>query len=559
MTTSNQQALDAAVAAMTDTQSLYDVTIICTTDDHQAEYWMKRLSEGLCASSSDDTVFPMVLAVSEDWGAGGAGNGLGTLYAFQKASKLAKEKYNVDIAALLAEEKISAALYHTAGKGTRMAPLPASENNNKPGVVCSIVHFPFYCCSSSLTSLFYLLLQKLPVCHTVGGSFQPITVLEAVVKQTGVYAASRKGRLSVFWGDQIFIPSAPYQTTPTHHIDIMCTLLGDTAPTAEEWEAQGLEKYGVIAVLKGEERNAAQVEKVSHATAVEMLQSLGDIGQVGPSLGSFSFSAAMLEALCNEFAVELAGKTEKLDTDPHFWMPLTLSAKDYAALMKQKGIDEDVSLVHHARMSAMKEKFDFGSMGLFGAVDVGSDACWWDYGQLKLYSKNNINLLEAGNDADLLRKFFAVEDKKQNSVLDGVTVDDTSCVFASTIKGGKIADSAIAVVTSPHVEAEGAIIVNCTAKKIVAGKGAILYNLIDTSDEGITAAPDEVIVAVTDESGDSMLLKSRMDIDGGKAWKVKLDMNEMSFEEVRNNNMDANISVIEAKRKEAYDKAASSF
>ncbi len=95
---------------------------------------MKRLSEGLC-KSSDDAVFPMVLAVSEDWGAGGAGNGLGTLYAFQKATKLAKEKYNVDLAHLLAQGEISAALYHTAGKGTRMAPLPASENNNKPGVV----------------------------------------------------------------------------------------------------------------------------------------------------------------------------------------------------------------------------------------------------------------------------------------------------------------------------------------------------------------------------------------------------------------------------------------
>ena len=35
-------------------------------------------------------------------------------------------------------------------------------------------------------------------------------------------------------------------------------------PSAEEWDAQGLDKYGLIAVnAKG---NAAQVEKVSHAT-----------------------------------------------------------------------------------------------------------------------------------------------------------------------------------------------------------------------------------------------------------------------------------------------------
>ncbi len=130
-------ALDKAMKAMTDStsRSLYDVTIICTTDDHQADYWMKRLAEGICKSEDSSSSFPMVLAVSEDWSKGGAGNGLGTLYAYEKACRVAKEKYNVDLNALLTEGKVSAALYHTAGKGTRLAPLPASENNNKPGVV----------------------------------------------------------------------------------------------------------------------------------------------------------------------------------------------------------------------------------------------------------------------------------------------------------------------------------------------------------------------------------------------------------------------------------------
>ena len=137
-----QEALDAALSVMSNAESpaLYDVTIICTTDDHQAEYWTKRLSEGVCrapsSSAEGSSPFPMVLAVSEDWSAGGAGNGLGTLYAYQKAARAAEEKHGVDLGALLRDKTISAALYHTAGKGTRLAPLPASENNNKPGVVC---------------------------------------------------------------------------------------------------------------------------------------------------------------------------------------------------------------------------------------------------------------------------------------------------------------------------------------------------------------------------------------------------------------------------------------
>lgn len=130
--------IESAMTAMTNTEkpALFDVTIICTTDDFQATYWMDRLSKGICKSDSPNTVYPMVLAVSEDWnGSGGAGNGLGTLYGMQKACRIAKEKYNVDLAEELKAGKVSAALYHTAGKGTRLAPLPASENNNKPGVV----------------------------------------------------------------------------------------------------------------------------------------------------------------------------------------------------------------------------------------------------------------------------------------------------------------------------------------------------------------------------------------------------------------------------------------
>lgn len=390
-----------------------------------------------------------------------------------------------------------------------------------------------------------------------------LTVLEAVVKQTGIYAKSRKGRLSVFWGDQVFLPSASFQYTPTHHIDIMCTLLGEAAPTAEEWKEQGLDKYGVIACIEKEgttRLDAAQVDKVSHETAVSMLAGLGKIRQVGPSLGSFSVSAAMLKTLCSEFDAELQEKTAKLDTDPHFWMPLTLSEKDYVTLMKQKGTEEAESTKHHARMNAMKASFDMGDMGLFGAVDVGKNACWWDYGMLALYSKNSLLLLEKDTaQSDLLRKFLGVQSHQVDSVLLGVTVDEVSYVFGSKVKTGSISNSILAQVQVAEINADGAIIVNCAAKKITAGKGAILYNLVDDSPEGIVAAPGQVIVATTDEAGTTTLLKSRMDIDGGQAWKIKLDENEMSFEDVHKKNKDANIQEIQKKRQENYDKVAASL
>jgi len=509
---------EEAVTAMTLPENRFDVTIICTTDDHQAAFWMSKLDSG------GDEQFPLVIAVSEDWNAsGGAGNGLGTLYAWKKACDYAKEHCNgLDLPDLLGKGEISASLYHTAGKGTRMAPLPASENNNKPGVK---LPFPNQC-----------------------------NVLEAVVRQTGIYASSRKGRLSVFWGDQVFLPPSVenYLYTPTHHVDIMCTLLGDTAPTAEEWAAQGLDKYGVIAVLEGDAREAAQVEKVSHETATEMLGELGTIAQVGPSLGSFSVSAAILDGLCTEYSKELTEKVGKLDTDPHFWMPLTLPEASYVKLMLQKGVGEETSKEHYARMKAFSESFKASNdtLGLFGAVDVGKDACWWDYGQLKLYSENSLLLLDDENpESKLLRKFLDITEGPSEGLV-GEVQHTHSYAFDCKLGSGSVTDSVLSKVSAKEINADGAIIVNCVAPKITAGKGAILYNLI--GDTEIVAPPGRVCVAVTSEDGTSMEIASKMDIDGGKAWKKVVEGNPLSFEDVRNQNMNADISKVDQKRKEAF-------
>jgi hypothetical protein len=134
--TSAEAALRSAIEAMNAGTNVFDVTIVCTTDDHQAAYWTEKLGGGILAKKDQDSPYPLVLAVSEDWhDPGGAGNGLGTLYAVEKASRVAMDGHGVDLLRELGAGRVSAALYHTAGKGTRLAPLPASENNNKPGVV----------------------------------------------------------------------------------------------------------------------------------------------------------------------------------------------------------------------------------------------------------------------------------------------------------------------------------------------------------------------------------------------------------------------------------------
>lgn len=158
-------------------------------------------------------------------------------------------------------------------------------------------------------------------------------------------------------------------------------------------------------------------------------------------------------------------------------MPLTLPEDEYISLMSQKGVEADESRAHHVRMAKMKDSFLAANteLGLFGAVDVGSGACWWDYGQLKLYIANNLKLAEDGADADLLRRFFGVTSRTMNSDISGVTVDESACVFSCKAKQGSVgAHAAMAAVEAEEVQiGEDAIVVNCAAKKIVAGKGAV--------------------------------------------------------------------------------------
>ena len=142
------------------------------------------------------------------------------MYAFEKAARLAKELHSLNIDAELKAGRISVGLFHTAGKGTRLAPLPGAENNNKPGV-------------------------KLPTTVQIGGEFLPVSILEAVIKQTGCYAKSRLGRLSVFWGDQVFIPTVSVEYTTAYHADILCSL--GPMMTEAVWKEKGMDKYGLIA------------------------------------------------------------------------------------------------------------------------------------------------------------------------------------------------------------------------------------------------------------------------------------------------------------------------
>ena len=509
----------------------YDVVIICCSSEEQAGYWQQRLENGrgsLLAPSA------LVLAVSEDW-EGGAGNALGTLYAFQKASSLAKSRDAIDLEEVMSRGKSSIAMYHTAGKGTRLAPLPGAENNNKPGV-------------------------KLPIALAVGAEMVPMTILEAVIKQTSSYAASRPGRLSVYWGDQVFIPTVPVEYSVSHHVDILCSL--GPMPSEEEWLDKGMNKYGLIA--QSESGEAAQVEKVSYQTANEMLAGLGSISSVGVSLGSFSVSNSMLFALLSEFCQELNEKRGKLDSDPHLWMPMTLPKDAYMQLMKAKGMEEEHSGAHYDRMGAFVGRFkehlkgEGATLGLFGPVDVGQGVYWWDYGQLRLYQRNAMLLSAETSESALMRRFFGMSEDTSSRIVNTdtsrIVVDSSSCVSncnlgiaeEGDISCGSIKGSVLCNVNCKYIDAENCILINVTAERIIARSGSIVYNVVDESGKnGLDLDEGQVLTGVFSNDGSQLLMNSSLSIDGGNAWKEVLAENRNSFEDVYKSNTNANPLTLE--------------
>ncbi len=377
----------------------------------------------------------------------------------------------------------------------------------------------------------------------INGKKTSMTILEAVIKQTGVYAQSRKSRVSVFWGDQVFIPSVSVDYVPKHHVDILCKL--GPMMDAKEWEEKGMHKYGLIAVNK--DGNAAQVEKVSHPEAVKLLSTFGDLHSVGVSLGSFSMSSDFTLGLLKNFESELSRKEGKLDTDPHFWMPLTLSLESYISIQGAKRVSADVATKQYERMADFIKPFlTAKGMGVFGAVDVGTTCYWWDYGQLQLYKKNNMMMNGDSHEAASIRRFFQLSHKQVDSVI-RAKVCDSSCVISSKIGGNSpegLLDVEMSVISRVHVpdlHVSNSLLVNVSAKRVI-GKNVILYNVADDSPDGLILDDGAVLAHIYLPGGKQIKLESHINIDGGKEWSNKVLKNSSSFEDIHAMNMDIELS-----------------
>ena len=388
-------------------------------------------------------------------------------------------------------------------KGTRISPLPAAEVNSKPSV-------------------------KLPKLIKIDGQTRPITILEAVLAETSIYAPSRADRLSVFWGDQVIINEDDIDFRGEHQIEIF----GQIVPLSKD-----IESYGVL--ICDHEGDCKQREKMALDVVKKMLPEGSD--SVCRSMGFFTISLAFLEALLDmpEHKVCLEKCEGKLNTDPDWWQPLTSTVEEYLLGMEKKGVLPEIARLKWESIHSMWEIFkksdgckNAGLKRLLGFNNVGEGSSWWDYGQNKFYLENMKLLTRRVPEGEIARKFFGVDEDDwigNESSCPDVRIED-SVVLGSTIKKGRLKNCVVIDSVIDEIDAEDAIIVSSRVIKVHA-KNSLCYNVVLPS---VTLKRDQIIVNVFHPDKGRIVMRTNTDRDGSVDWdkKIRIDDNAYTYPEL---------------------------
>ena len=488
----------------------------------------------------------IVLSVSETNWSGNAGNGLGTLNGYVQAARKAQELGLITTGVDLSEKNLSEKdiltlvkafneseyvkgksvfMFHTAGKGTRTAPLPGVEGNAKPNI-------------------------KLPSMIEAGGKNVPLTILESVLIQTRIYAEEREDRLSVFWGDQVIINENDVTHKPTHHAEIY----GQLVPINEELESFGL-------LIPGENGSVKQREKLKLDQIRTILPDGADAAY--KSIGSFNLTQALLALMIEGHIDYLSQAKGKLDSDPDWWQPLTSNLEDtseedgYKTMMAKKGKSEGVAVSQYERMRKIWDKLNKGkldSVHALGYTDVGRHSLWWDYGQNAFYLNNMQILTEKVTTAGrAARQFFGVDSWIADSVLGtnttvaatvaafpssaladgnaneaGVLSIEGSVVLNSTIRSGSLKNCVVINSTLTHVVAENAVIIGSTILELNA-IGGLVYNVV-TEKESVKEG--QIVANIFHPNEGRIEMRTTTSNNGSVDWENFVSDNAYTYDDI---------------------------
>ena len=472
----------------------FDVILVVASPGNK-EYWEKRLE-----ASRDEILSPKtkIIAIEEDW-PGGAGQLLGTLYAFQKASE------EINLKEIL-EQKGSIAIYHAAGHGKRMAPLCGTEVNNKPGI-------------------------KLPKMIKIEDKEVPLTVLEAAIFSTQIFANGSEGRICVFWGDQVFIPSQKVKRETRLPVGIFGIKKIFTL-SKKDWQ-KNWQQYGVLIPTK--KRRILLREKISWPKLQKLLErgylkedKEGKVTLI-KSLGCFSISLPFLESLFDEFSKEIEAKRRNLSSDFHLWVPLTSRKKEYQA--------ESGGGIYWERIKKIRRNFiqKTGRKRIIGEKNLGEKTLWWDYGHLKIYYLNFLKLLKRTAEGEAAREFFETEKYWIKRKIAKNLKIKNCLLINSEIEKGEIENVVLVDSKIQKAKIKNGVIISTQAKGILAPKGKLVKNILlyNVKEEGrMKVLPAEVVTDIIPGEGTKIRMRTSLLRDGKRDWQVRLPRNIFAYGEI---------------------------
>ena len=138
-------------------------------------------------------------------------------------------------------------------------------------------------------------------------------------------------------------------------------------------------------------------------------------------------------------------------------------------------------------------------------------------------------------EAEALRLYLNIPSRDIKLANFEASIDDESnksVIVASTAKSGSVKSSVVSNVNCGDIQVENCLLVNVTAKKIRASN-AIIYNVVDDSDDGLILPDGQVYTNVfMPKSKEKLTMTSTVSQCGGKVFKIKMATNPHSFNDV---------------------------
>jgi len=197
---------------------------------------------------------------------------------------------------------------------------------------------------------------------------------------------------------------------------------------------------------------------------------------------------------------------------------------------KKEYIDEGGSSIYWQRIKKFKREFQkkTGKNFVVGEKNLGKDTLWWDYGNIAVYHKNLLKLLDDSEEGRAVRDFY---DFKECIVEKEKTQDlkiKNSILINSEVKG-EVLNSIIVNSKIEKANLDNAVVINSKTKG-VKGKNIILYYLDE--EKRIRVLPDEVITDIVIGGGTKIRMRTSLLRDSKKDWKIRLPRNPFSYSEI---------------------------